>query len=63
MYPYARSHQLLWSIPGIDVIAAAMILIEVGDEIGPEYRLSLARRSIDREQTTRMFQATFEELG
>lgn len=54
---------MLWSIPGIDVIAAAMILIEVGDGIGPKYRLSLARRSIDRERTTRMFQAPFEELG
>jgi transposase len=34
MQPYAWAHKLLQTIPGIDEIAAAMILIEIGDEMG-----------------------------
>ena len=34
MQPYAWAHQLLQTIPGIDRIAAAMILIEIGDDMG-----------------------------
>ena len=33
MQPYACAHQLLQTIPGIDEIAAAMILIEIGDDM------------------------------
>jgi len=33
MLPYAWAHQLLQTIPGIDEIAAAMILIEIGDDM------------------------------
>lgn len=33
MQPYAWAHQLLQTIPGIDEIAAAMILIEMGDDM------------------------------
>ena len=33
MQPYAWAHQLLQTIPGIDEIAAAMILIEIGDDM------------------------------
>lgn len=33
MQPYAWAHQLLQTIPGIDEIAAAMILIEIGDDL------------------------------
>ncbi|WP_367025435.1 IS110 family transposase [Methylococcus sp. ANG] len=33
MEPYAWAHQLLQTIPGIDEIAAAMILIEIGDDL------------------------------
>jgi transposase len=31
--PYARAHELLQTIPGIDEIAAALILIEIGDDM------------------------------
>jgi transposase len=34
MQPYAWAHQLLQTIPGIDEIAAALILIEIGDNMG-----------------------------
>jgi transposase len=34
MQPYAWAHCLLQTIPGIDEIAAAMILIEIGDDMG-----------------------------
>ena len=34
MQPYAWAHQLLQTIPGIDEIAAAMIPIEIGDDMG-----------------------------
>jgi len=34
MQPYAWAHRLLQTIPGIDEIAAAMILIEIGDDMG-----------------------------
>ncbi len=34
MQPYAWAHRLLQTIPGIDEIAAALILIEVGDDMG-----------------------------
>jgi transposase len=34
MKPYAWAHDLLQTIPGIDRIAAAMILIEIGDDMG-----------------------------
>ena len=34
MQPYAWAHGLLQTIPGIDQIAAAMILIEIGDDMG-----------------------------
>lgn len=34
MQPYAWAHQLLQTIPGIDEIAAALILIEIGDDMG-----------------------------
>lgn len=33
MQPYAWAHQLLQTLPGIDKIAAAMILIEIGDNL------------------------------
>lgn len=33
MEPYAWAHRLLQTIPGIDEIAAAMILIEIGDDL------------------------------
>ena len=33
MQPYALAHQLLQTIPGIDRIAAALILIEIGDDM------------------------------
>lgn len=33
MTPYAWAHRLLQTIPGIDEIAAAMILIEIGDDL------------------------------
>lgn len=33
MAPYAWAHRLLQTIPGIDEIAAAMILIEIGDDL------------------------------
>jgi transposase len=33
MQPYAWAHQLLQTIPGIDEIAAALILIEIGDDM------------------------------
>ena len=33
MQPYAWAHQLLQTIPGIDKIAAALILIEIGDDM------------------------------
>jgi transposase len=33
MQPYQWAHQLLQTIPGIDQIAAAMILIEIGDDM------------------------------
>jgi transposase len=33
MQPYAWAHQLLQTIPGIDAMAAAMILIEIGDDM------------------------------
>ena len=33
MLPYAWAHQLLQTIPGIDKIAAALILIEIGDDM------------------------------
>lgn len=33
MQPYAWAHQLLQTIPGLDVIASAMILIEIGVEM------------------------------
>jgi transposase len=33
MQPYAWAHQLLQTIPGIDEISAAMILIEIGDDM------------------------------
>lgn len=33
MQPYAWAHQLLQTIPGLDAIAAAMILIEIGVEM------------------------------
>jgi len=33
MQPYAWAHQLLQTIPGIDRIAAALILIEIGDDM------------------------------
>lgn len=33
MQPYAWAHQLLQTIPGIDQIAAALILIEIGDDM------------------------------
>jgi transposase len=33
MQPYAWAHELLQTIPGIDQIAAAMILIEIGDDM------------------------------
>jgi transposase len=31
--PYARAHELLQTIPGIDEIAAALILIEIGEDM------------------------------
>ena len=34
MQPYAWAHALLQTIPGIDQIAAALILIEIGDDMG-----------------------------
>ena len=34
MQPYTWAHQLLQTIPGIDEIAAAMILIEIGEDMG-----------------------------
>lgn len=34
MQPYAWAHQLLQTIPGIDEIAAALIVIEIGDDMG-----------------------------
>ena len=34
MQPYAWAHGLLQTIPGIDAIAAALILIEIGDDMG-----------------------------
>ena len=34
MQPYAWAHCLLQTIPGIDEIAAAMVLIEIGDDMG-----------------------------
>ena len=34
MQPYALTHGLLQTIPGIDRIAAALILIEIGDDMG-----------------------------
>ena len=34
MQPYAWAHGLLQTIPGIDEIAAALILIEIGDDMG-----------------------------
>jgi transposase len=33
MQPYAWAHSLLQTIPGIDQIAAALILIEIGDDM------------------------------
>lgn len=33
MQPYAWAHQLLQTIPGIDRIAAALILVEIGDDM------------------------------
>jgi transposase len=33
MQPYAWAHQLLQTIPGIDQIAAALIVVEVGDDM------------------------------
>ena len=33
MQPYAWAHRLLQTIPGIDAIAAALILIEIGDDM------------------------------
>ena len=33
MQPYAWAHELLQTIPGIDQIAAALILIEIGDDM------------------------------
>ena len=33
MQPYAWAHRLLQTIPGIDEIAAALILIEIGDDM------------------------------
>lgn len=33
MQPYAWAHQLLQTIPGIDQIAAALIVIEIGDDM------------------------------
>ena len=33
MQPYALAHGLLQTIPGIDTIAAALILIEIGDDM------------------------------
>ena len=33
MQPYAWAHQLLQTIPGVDEIAAALILIEIGDDM------------------------------
>lgn len=34
MQPYAWAHGLLQTIPGIDEIAAALILVEIGDDMG-----------------------------
>ena len=34
MQPYAWAHRLLQTIPGIDQMAAAMIVIEIGDDMG-----------------------------
>jgi len=34
MQPYALAHGLLQTIPGIDAIGAALILIEIGDDMG-----------------------------
>jgi transposase len=34
MQPYAWAHRLLQTIPGIDALAAALILIEIGDDMG-----------------------------
>lgn len=34
MQPYAWAHRLLQTIPGIDAIAAALIMIEIGDDMG-----------------------------
>jgi transposase len=33
MQPYAWAHQLLQTIPGIDQIAAALIIVEIGDDM------------------------------
>ena len=33
MSPYAWAHDLLQTIPGIDTIAAALIIIEIGDDM------------------------------
>jgi len=33
MQPYAWAHRLLQTLPGIDEIASAMILIEIGDDM------------------------------
>lgn len=34
MAPYAWAHRLLQTIPGIDALAAALILVEIGDDMG-----------------------------
>lgn len=34
MQPYAWAHQLLQTIPGIDEIAPALIVVEIGDDLG-----------------------------
>lgn len=34
MQPYAWAHRLLQTIPGIDAIAAALIVVEIGDDMG-----------------------------
>ena len=51
MHPYAWAHRLLQTIPGIDEIAAAMILIEIGDDIDTrEWAMTmlLAARALER---------------
>jgi transposase len=51
MEPYAWAWRLLQTIPGIDEVAAALILIEIGDDLshfGCADRLACLRRALSR---------------